>query len=380
MTSRDPLPPLGLYLHIPFCASRCQYCDFVTWAGKDHLIPAYLKALAREIEGFRGVMAKTIFFGGGTPSLLKAEEIGGLLKAIEGSFRVLPGAEISVEANPADGGPDYFKALVGRGVNRLSLGAQSFDDGELRLLGRRHRAGDIARTFDRAREAGLENISLDLIYGLPGQALEAFRRSLESALGLGPEHLSLYALSLEEATPLEKTVSRGELPDPDPDEQADMYLLAERLLGEAGYRHYELSNWARPGRECRHNIIYWENGPYLGLGAGAHSCLRGVRSARVASIEDYIHKVEAGESPVAESEELGPELQRAETMFLGLRLVDGIDNAAFARRFGGPPRSFFGPQIEELVGLGLLEERAGRLRLTPRGRLLANQVFCRFLG
>jgi oxygen-independent coproporphyrinogen-3 oxidase len=373
---------LGLYLHIPFCASRCRYCDFVTWAGKDRLIPAYLKALVREIEGFRGkgLVAKTIFFGGGTPSLLKAEEIGGFLQAIEGSFRVLPGAEITLEANPADGGLDYFKALVGLGVNRLSLGAQSFDDRELRLLGRRHRAEEIARTFAQAREAGLGNISLDLIYGLPGQGLGAFRHSLESALGLGPEHLSLYALSLEEATPLEKAVSRGELPAPDPDQQADMYLLAEALLDEAGYRHYELSNWARPGRECRHNLIYWEGGPYLGLGVGAHSYSRGVRSAQVSSIEDYLQKVEAGESPIAESEEIGPEMERAEAMFLGLRLVQGIEGRAFARRFGWPPRSFFGPQIEELVGLGLLEERDGRLRLAPRGRLLANQVFCRFLG
>ncbi|HLE02140.1 MAG TPA: radical SAM family heme chaperone HemW, partial [Dehalococcoidia bacterium] len=339
---------LGLYLHIPFCASRCRYCDFVTWAGKDHLIPAYLKALVREIEGFRGkgLVAKTIFFGGGTPSLLKAEEIGGFLQAIEGSFRVLPGAEITLEANPADGGLDYFKALVGLGVDRLSLGAQSFDDGELRLLGRRHRAGDIARTFAQARGAGLENVNLDLIYGLPGQGLGAFRHSLESALGLGPEHLSLYALSLEEATPLEKAVSRGELPAPDPDQQADMYLLAERLLDGAGYRHYELSNWALPGRECRHNLIYWEGGPYLGLGAGAHSYLMGVRSARVSSVEDYLQKLEAAESPIAESEEIGPEMERAEAMFLGLRLIGGIEGGAFARRFGGPPRSFFGPQIE----------------------------------
>jgi len=371
---------LGLYLHIPFCASRCRYCDFVTWAGKDHLIPAYLNALVREIEGFRGLVAKTVYFGGGTPSLLKAEEIGGLLKAIGGSLQVLPGAEITLEANPADGGQDYFKALVGLGVNRLSLGAQSFDDAELALLGRRHRAGDTARTFAQARGAGLENISLDLIYGLPGQGLGAFRRSLELALGLGPEHLSLYSLSLEEATPLEKAVSRGDLPAPNPDQQADMYLLAERLLEEAGYRHYELSNWARPGKECRHNIIYWQSGPYLGLGAGAHSFFQGVRSARVASIEEYVQKVEAGESPIAEREEIGPLLERGEAMFLGLRLIEGIEAAAFARRFGGPPRSFFGPQIDELTSLGLLEERDGRLRLTPRGRLLANQVFCRFVG
>jgi oxygen-independent coproporphyrinogen-3 oxidase len=373
---------LGLYLHIPFCASRCRYCDFVTWARKEHLIPAYLEALVREIEGFhgKGLAAKTIYFGGGTPSLLKAEEIGGLLRAIGESFRVPPGAETTLEANPADGGLGYFKALVGLGVNRLSLGAQSFDDGELRLLGRRHGAADIARTFTQAREAGVENISLDLIYGLPGQGLGAFRQNLESALGLEPEHLSLYALCLEKATPLEKAVSWGELPDPDPDLQAEMYLLAEGLLDEAGYRHYELSNWAKPGRECRHNLIYWENGPYLGLGAGAHSYFQGHRSARVSSIEDYICRLESGESPISESEEIGPELEMAETMFLGLRLVGGVEDRAFARRFGRPPCSFFGTQIEELVGLALLEERDGCLSLTPRGRLLANQVFCRFLG
>lgn len=395
--------PLALYIHIPFCRTRCRYCDFNTYAGRLGLAPAYCGALAREARFWAAALAApevaTIYFGGGTPSLLPVPEVKGLLSAIRDAFPVAPAAEISLEANPGTVDAPYLAGLRAAGINRLSLGVQSFQERFLRLLGRSHSAAQAREAVAAARGAGFDNVGLDLIYGLPGQSLGDWRADLEAALALGPEHLSLYALEVAAGTPLGRDLAAGRLPAPDPDLAADMYLLAESRragLAPAGYLHYELSNWARPGRECRHNLAYWRNDPYLGLGAGAHSWLGGMRFANISLPEDYIrlaHPLAEGgparpgamaallaAAPwVAERETISARLELAETAMMGLRLVAGLGLEAFRERFGVGVAAAFPGAVEELGAQGLLEVVQGHIRLTPRGRLLGNQVFSRFL-
>ena len=274
----------------------------------------------------------------------------------------------------------YLAGLLAAGVNRISLGVQSFDDDELRLLGRVHEADQARQAYHQARAAGFHNLNLDLIFGLPGQTVDRWQATLRQALALAPQHLSLYALTLEEHTPLAGRIACGELPAPDDDLAADMYELAEAELARAGYVHYEISNWARPGFECQHNLIYWRNQPYLGLGAGAHSWLAGCRWANVRVPQTYVEMITGGQQPVAESEGIGLALEMAETAILGLRLVEeGVSLGAFRARFGADFAAVYGREVRELVGLGLLEATSNRVRLTRRGRLLGNQVFQRFL-
>ncbi len=267
------------------------------------------------------------------------------------------------------------------GVNRLSLGVQSFHHEELRLLGRIHTADQAAAALRAGREAGFESISLDLIYGLPGQTLAAWQRSLDEALSFEPEHLSLYALSIEQGTPLAAAIARGDLPAPEPDLAAEMYEMAAAASVAAGYRHYEISNWARTqALRCRHNLIYWRNEPYLGLGAGAHSWQAGRRWANIAAPAEYVTRLLKGGTAVAQEESIPPELEMGETMMMGLRLVEeGVPWDRFRQRFARDARQLFAPEIRELVELGLLETNNKRVRLSPRGRLLGNQVFARFL-
>ena len=402
---------LSLYIHIPFCRARCTYCDFNTYAGLEALHADYVRALVREIrlvgDTLRGIElnAETIYLGGGTPTVLSLEHLGAILAACHESFEMAADVEITSEANPGTLDKGYLAGLRGLGINRLSLGVQSFDDGLLRLLGRIHTGAQAVETYRLAREAGFENVNLDLIYGLPAQTLSQWRGTLERALDLRPDHLSLYALTLEEGTPLHGQVARGELPQPDPDLAADMVLLAQEMLGAAGYRHYEISNWARPGCECRHNLTYWRNEPYLGFGAGAHSWFMGRRYHNVLSPQEYIQRLSDGASPVAagvqrsspagglgvspnsflspavaELEEINEALEMAETMILGLRLVEeGVSFKAFARRFGRRVESLYERELRELKELGLIEIMADRVRLTERGWLLGNEVFQRFL-
>lgn len=370
---------LGIYIHIPFCRSRCTYCDFATFAGKEVLLPAYLDALAQEIARAPSLRAATVYFGGGTPSLLSPGQVSRLLAGLRGRFDLPAEPEVTMEANPGTLTPECPEGLRQAGVNRLSLGAQSFNPAELRLLGRGHGVPDVRRAVAWARAADFDNLNLDLIYGLPRQGLQAWRRNLEAALELSPDHLSLYCLTLEEDTPLGRAVARGEVPAPDPDLAAEMYLLAEAWLGEAGYRHYELSNWTKPGRECQHNLIYWRHQPYLGFGAGAHSCFGGYRFANLPSPEDYISRIGRRESPEGFREQIPGELERAETVILGLRLVEGVDDARFRHRYGVSLFSLYAAQVAELEGLGLVEREGDRLRLTGQGRLLGNEAFMRFL-
>jgi oxygen-independent coproporphyrinogen-3 oxidase len=360
----------------------------------------YVDALIAEMalwrDATRNARVNTVFFGGGTPSFLPLAETERIFTALGRSFsaRGGPDAEITAEANPGSADSARLDGLRRLGFNRLSLGVQSFQDDELRLLGRVHSAAEAHEAYRAARQAGFENVNLDLIYGLPGQPLAAWQRTLAEAIALRPEHLSLYALTLEEGTPLAADIARGRLPAPDPDLAADMYLWAAEALAAAGYQQYEISNWALPGRRCRHNLVYWHNEPYLGLGAGAHSCLGGFRFAAVRDPGRYIREVIAsGAEPRTNGlagflaglryletvDEVTDARAMAETVILGLRLVEGVSAATFRRRFGASLLSVYGPAVAELTALGLLERSNGRLRLTPKGRLLGNEAFERFL-
>ncbi len=384
---------IGLYLHIPFCTAKCGYCDFNSYAGHEHMIPTYSDTLLKDASlwaaAARGRAVESVFFGGGTPSLAPVEEMAKMLDGLRATFEVLDDAEISLEANPGSLSTEYLRGLRAAGFNRLSIGVQSFDDDELKQLDRIH-SGDQARdAYASARAAGFDNVNLDLIYGLPEQPMENWRRSLETALALGPEHLSLYALTVEEGTPLARDVARGRVPPPDADAQAEQYEWTEERLARAGYEHYEISNWARPGRRCRHNLIYWQNREYLGLGAGAHSFLNGVRFSTVLLPNRYEELVDesvaarangSGEMRhIAGAEAITPELSMADTLILGLRLNDGVDAATFESRYGRSMESVYGDVLNEFIGYGLLERADRRVRLTARGRLLSNELFQRLL-
>jgi oxygen-independent coproporphyrinogen III oxidase len=398
--------PVGVYVHVPFCARRCPYCDFNTQAGRDEIHLAYVRAVEREADSWCRALAgrtvTTLYVGGGTPTVLAADLLTGLFAGIRASLRVAPGAEITCEANPGTVDGERFGALRDAGVNRLSMGAQSLDPVELAWLGRIHDASDVARAFHAARSAGFDQISLDLMFGLPGQSARTWARSLDGAIALGPDHLSLYGLTVEPGTPLGERVASGRQAAPDDDAAADRYEEAMALLAAAGYHHYEVSNWAlatpgddeggtTPGRRAaRHNLRYWRNGEYVGLGAGAHSHLRSAgpglpesaaRWSNVRSPDEYIARIVAGVPVVDARESIDPRTDMGETMMLGLRLVrEGVPHARFQALHGTDPRAVFGPELRELADRGLVEVDDVRTRLTRRGLMLGNQVFASFLG
>jgi oxygen-independent coproporphyrinogen III oxidase len=397
--------PVSLYLHIPFCVHRCAYCDFNTYAGQLDSVPAYVQALSNEIKAVgcsvpSKIKVQTIFFGGGTPSLLAANNYESILQTIEQFFAISSSAEISLEANPGTCSPGYLKDLRSLGFNRISFGVQSANPDELHLLERIHSYSDVVEAVKWSRQAGFDNINLDLIYGLPEQTLKRWENTLSLVLGLHPEHLSLYALTLEHGTPFGRWAGRGLLPIPDPDLAAEMYELAGEHLTNAGYEQYEISNWSRPGRQCRHNLQYWRNLSYLGLGAGAHGYAGGYRYSNVLRIKTYIQRLEEPEgqampyplSPATVNQHRNTFREdMQETMMTGLRLTqEGISENSFFTRFQTGLIEVFGKDIEELLRLGLLEWQnetenkslnPGRLiRLSNRGRLLGNQVFMRFVG
>jgi oxygen-independent coproporphyrinogen-3 oxidase len=368
----------AIYIHVPFCRRKCGYCSFVSCAGREGEIPAYVAALRREMAArARGETVPSVFFGGGTPSLLSVSQVGDILMTVREHFNLAKDAEVTLEANPGTVGETYLSGLRRIGINRLSLGVQRFDDGELARLGRIHTGEEAREAFATARRAGFDNINLDLIYGLPGDDREAWRRSLEAAVEIEPEHLSLYALTLEPETPLALAIADGEVAAPDPDTAADQYELAEDILDAAGYGHYEISNWARLGRECRHNLVYWDNEPYLGFGAAAHSSEDGRRYANTNDLDDYL--AAGGLPPLSLDETLDEATRRAETVILRLRQGAGIDLAALSARLATDLTEDYRTPFGELTDAGLLELQNGRLRLTRRGRLLGNEVFWRLL-
>jgi len=394
---------VGLYIHIPFCARKCPYCDFNSYAGLDALQAPYVEALIAEMTWLaqrREWQANTVFIGGGTPTILPLSLLTGVLDAAGVHFCVSPDAEITVEANPGTVDAAYLAALRVAGVNRLSLGVQSFHDDELRLLGRIHTVAEVVTAFRAARRAGFHNVSLDLIFGLPRQSPDRWRATLTQALALEPEHLSLYSLTVEDGTLLADWIARGDLPPPDDDLAADMYELAEEMLEAAGYLHYEISNWAKGGASgsqgathnlpsvCRHNLAYWRNEAYLGLGAGAHSSWRERRWCNLPWPQDYVARMAEGdvgeapwESPVAiKVEAINERLAMGETMMLGLRLLkEGVPLARFAARFGRSLLDVYADELTSLQAEGLVERLSDRVRLARRGWLLGNQVFRCFL-
>ncbi|MEM5773752.1 MAG: radical SAM family heme chaperone HemW [Anaerolineaceae bacterium] len=392
------MKPFSLYLHIPFCEQRCSYCDFNTYAGVLNRIPRYMHALRQEIHRLAGahsvaIPVHTVYLGGGTPSLIPADQLDSLLALIGERYLLQSEAEITLEANPGTLTPEYLRRIRRVGFNRLSIGMQSANDRELKMLGRIHRAEDVHQSINWAREAGFENLSLDLIYGLPGQTLTDWQTNLQAALQTQPEHLSLYALTLEPHVPMARRIRSGGLLAQDDDLEADMYELATEMLEKAGFLQYEISNWARADRardlRSRHNLQYWLNQPYLGFGAGAHGCAHGVRTENVSRILAYIERCltdQVVEFPCGPAIKTATRINRRremqETMMLGLRLLQGVTEKRFQARFKAGLKDVFGKEISELLALGLLEEmtapEAG-VRLSHRGRFLSNIVFRQFV-
>ena len=379
----------SLYLHIPFCVKKCTYCDFNTYADMDESYAPYVDALCHEILAMgahrKRPAVRSIFIGGGTPTVLKISQLRQILQTCFTAFDVSPNAEITSEANPGTVDEVFLHKMMGLGINRISFGAQSFNPAELSMLGRIHAADDIGATVTSARRAGVDNLNLDLIYGLPNQDLASWKTTLSQTITLAPEHISLYSLTLEHGTALRAQVARGEFPAPDSDMAADMYELADELLAQAGYQQYEISNWAKPTFECAHNLTYWRNEPYLAMGAGGHSSEAGFRWWNVRAVGQYIEMLSAaGEThphpTQADFETINRRLEMGETMMLGLRLTrEGVSFSAYEARFGVSMATIFGDVIGKFKTLGLLEEADQRLRLTTSGRLLGNQVFAEFL-
>ncbi len=389
-------PSHALYFHIPFCAHRCAYCDFNTYAGQESLIPTYMQALIKEVEAVAATLEEklpihTVFFGGGTPSLVPSPQLDSVLRKVEERYQLSPLAEISLEANPGTVSADYLQALKTSGFNRLSFGVQSANPFELTMLEREHSFGDVIQSVLWARQAGFENINLDLIYGLPEQSMESWQNSVKRIVDLNPEHLSMYALTLEHGTPFGRWAQKGLLPIPNPDLAAEMYAWADAFARAAGYEQYEISNWAKPGKACQHNLQYWRNLPYLGLGAGAHGYAGGNRYSNVLRIKTYIERCLEGDalmkrkfplSPATVNQHLNDAREdMQETMLTSLRLTaEGLSDERFNQQFGIRLNQAFGKEIKKLQALGLLEWQAESLRLTPRARMLSNRVFIEFVG
>src|SRR6266849_14659 len=391
-TNTEPIQQLletvSLYLHIPFCHTRCHYCDFNTYAGILPLREPYVRALLTEIA-LTGTFARrtdglprrsrTIFFGGGTPSLLSVEQIARILDACHTYFAVDAKAEITMEANPGTLTQEQLMGLRAAGINRLSMGAQSFDTELLKTLGRIHSPKDITQAVYYARAAGFHSINIDFMFGLPGQTMRHWRETLDRALEMRIEHLSLYSLIIEEGTPFYTWTHEGRIVPGDEDLCADMYEYADDRLQAAGYENYEISNWARPGHQSRHNLTYWQNLPYLGMGAGAHSYFAGKRFFNVLDPQQYINLLRMRQRPEAESETLDRVQEMSETAFLALRTAQGLHLPTFEERFAEPFTRFVGNRLRTVEEAGLLEQENGWLRLSKRGRLLGNEVFLRLL-
>ena len=383
-----PLPrlaPMGIYIHIPFCSHICPYCDFATYAGKEALIPRYVDALtvdlAHQADSVRDREIVSIFIGGGTPSLLDGDQMSRIIAACREHYRMTEDCEISVETNPNSVDTEKLAAWRAAGVNRLSIGAQTLDRKGLRRLGRQHEADDVHLALEAARGAGFDRVSIDLIFGWPGQTLESWRHDLRMLLAhpAGPNHLSLYSLIVEPGTPYADMQTRGILPIPDDETTADMYELAVDLLRDAGWTHYEIANWTRdPDHWSRHNALYWQHGDYLGVGAGAHGHIDGTRTMNHLLPETWMAAIEDGGSTVSNTEAIDRETSVTETVMMGLRLLTaGISDAAFEARHGISLRAIAGDVLDRMSEIGLIDPTDSGIRLTERGALLSNEVIAR---
>lgn len=381
MTSKETYQ--GLYLHIPFCLRKCDYCDFYSIPVNNSLLANYVRCLVREgelREGAGNLPVATIYLGGGTPNLLSAHDIAHLIEALQKSFTVDPKAEISMEANPVRHDTDYFRVVKDSGINRLSLGVQSFNENELNILNRIHSSGDALQTVETLHRVGLTNFNLDLIYGIPGQTLSSWERTLKTAVSCHPAHISMYLLQLNPVTPMARKIKQGELSLLGDDSEAAMYYHALDFLRAAGYEHYEISNLARPGCRCRHNLIYWQARPYTGLGAGAVSFIMNRRIMNQANVEQYIKSTQGSRLPATEllEEMTVPDLP-VDALILGLRLISGINCMDFQKRYGIDIMEVYQQQISNCISNGLLKYANNVIALTEKGYFLSNQVLCQFL-
>jgi oxygen-independent coproporphyrinogen-3 oxidase len=369
--------PFGVYVHVPFCAARCDYCDFATWTDRDHLVDAYVDACVTDLGRRASPAATSVFFGGGTPSRLPADRLTRILDAID----VAPGAEVTVECNPDSVDRAKLRAYAAAGVNRVSVGVQSMRPHVLAELGRTHDPANVERAVGWARDAGIGRVNVDLIYGSPAERVSDWEATLAAALALDPTHVSAYALTVEPGTPLGKAVAAGTRPAPDDDDQAQKYELADDRLRAAGFEWYEISNWARPGEECRHNLLYWSGDAYAGIGCAAHGHARDAgtgasrRSWTVRTPERYVDAIGRAQSPEAGAEVLDAPAAAAERLVLALRTRAGI-------KLDGPDADLPGVHegIDSLLGVELVERHGASARLTRRGRLLANEAAARLLA
>ncbi|MBZ0319140.1 MAG: radical SAM family heme chaperone HemW [Anaerolineae bacterium] len=379
----------SLYLHIPFCATRCTYCAFNTYTDRHVLLDDYVRALCSEIASFGALNRSihTIYLGGGTPSLLRPFQLEQIISHVLINFTYSPILEITQELNPRDATKEYLHAIR-QYVSRISLGMQSVNSSELQMFSRDHEHSHVVQAMKYARAAGFDNINLDLIYGTPCQTIDMWRDSVQAALDLNPDHLSAYALSLENGTELKRRVTYKELPLPDPDLAADMYELASEMMEKAGFIQYEISNWAKPGKECLHNIQYWKNLPYLGMGAGAHGYVNQTRTVNVMKPEIYIERLKNPppnplpfpQTPATmTTDPIDRQTDMFETVFMGLRLLnEGLSLTAFEQRYGEKLEIKFADEIRRLTRMGLLWQDGDALKLTKSARLISNRVFQEF--
>jgi oxygen-independent coproporphyrinogen-3 oxidase len=373
----------SVYVHIPFCTYKCTYCDFAAYAGELHLADAYLEALLAELALaqplLRQTRLSTVFFGGGTPSSMAPDALARILQALDYAAPLTADAEISLEANPDSLSPASLSALRRAGFTRISIGVQTLNSALLTTLHRGHDANQALQALAWAHDAGFSSVNADLIFGLPGQDINDWLDSLDRLTACAPHHLSLYGLQVEQGALLPWQLQRGLLTLPSDDTSAAMYEEARPRLAALGYEQYEISNWARPGHRCRHNLVYWHHDPYLGLGLAAHSYVHGRRSANVRGLRHYLSRLQRGLAPTHRSESIDLARARQDALILGLRLVEGVSITAFDARFGGSLRADYREPIERFTTLALLEAVGDRLRLTPRAYLLANQIWQEFL-
>lgn len=375
---------LGLYLHLPFCISKCPYCDFNSYQLKeDNQISSYISALYQEITTYSKKLKKsnikTIYLGGGTPTILLGVQIYDILEFCKSKFTIDKDAEITIEANPGTLDGEKIKLLIESGINRLSLGAQSFNNLFLKKLGRIHNTQDIIDSYYLARKEGFNNINIDIMFALPDQTTEDLQITLKKAISLKPDHLSLYNLTIKPGTEYFKKYKKGKLKLPTEDEEFDMYNWAIKFLEESGFEHYEISNFARPYKRSMHNLIYWQNKPYLGIGAGAYSFIKGYRYMNYESPARYVKEMMSGKLPVDNGEKLSLRKRMIETIILGLRTKDGVGYKKFKTRFGVNLNDIFFKQVNKLVNLALLEKGDCKIKLTKKGIFLANAVFREFV-
>jgi oxygen-independent coproporphyrinogen-3 oxidase len=386
----------SIYIHIPFCRTRCTYCVFNTYAGLEHLIEDYVQALCKEIQIVgksvtdRDVLVHTVYFGGGTPNVLSVQNIAQILAAVYSNFATAASVEVTLEANPTVAEGTYFQDLRAAGITRLSLGAQSAQPPDLALFNRRHTWQDVCDTVDAAVSAGFGNVSVDLIYGAPGQALRGWQDTLEKAIALSPSHISLYSMSLEEGAPLTDWVMDGRVSAMDSDLAADMYDYATDVLAEACFEQYEISNWSLAGMACEHNLQYWRREPYLAFGAGGYGFWESLRYGNVDHPRDYIRMLNLASdvcefplSPAADVdklEQISEKVAQGEMVFLGLRMLqEGVSKRRFKERFGVPITALYQAELGHLVQQGMIAELADRYVLTKYARLIANRVFKYFV-